>query len=32
LENFERVEKELIISVGKFGECKASEDILCPQR
>jgi hypothetical protein len=31
LENFERVEKGLITSPGKFGEC-SSEEILCPQR
>jgi hypothetical protein len=31
LENFERVEKGLITSIGKFGQC-SSEDIICPQR
>ncbi|CBY22725.1 unnamed protein product [Oikopleura dioica] len=32
LRNFEMVEKELIISSGKFGRCNVSADIICPQR
>ena len=32
IENFEKVEEEMITSSGKFGRCNVSEGILCPQR
>ena len=32
IENFEKVEEEMITSSGKFGRCNVSKGILCPQR
>jgi hypothetical protein len=32
MENFEKIEEEMVTSFGKFGRCNAPEHMLCPQR
>ena len=32
MENFEKIEKEMVTSFGKFGRCNSPELMPCPQR
>ena len=32
MENFEKIEEEMVTSFGKFGRCNAPETMLCPRR
>jgi hypothetical protein len=32
MENFEKIEEDMVTSFGKFGRCHAPEHMLCPQR
>jgi hypothetical protein len=32
MENFEKIEEDMVTSFGKFGRCNAPEAMLCPRR